>query len=38
MKCIICGKMLDHVDCECEMCTFCGTKMEKSPVAKAENK
>lgn len=38
MKCLNCGKMLDHVDSECKMCTFCGTGSEKVAVVTAENK
>lgn len=38
MKCLNCGKMLDHIDCDCDMCTFCGTEFDKTKVAPAENK
>jgi hypothetical protein len=38
MKCASCNKVLDHVDCECKMCTFCGTECDKVAVVKAENK
>ncbi len=38
MKCAHCGKLLDHVDCECEMCTFCGTELDKVAVIKVEKK
>jgi len=34
MKCVFCGKKLDHVDCECHWCTFCGTSFDEALISK----
>lgn len=34
MKCIFCGKTLDHIDCECHWCTFCGTSIDDAVISK----
>jgi hypothetical protein len=38
MRCAMCGKKLDHVDCECGWCTFCGTIFDALSFARAEKK
>jgi len=35
MKCLSCGKKLDGIDCECGMCTFCGTDFDTVLVSKS---
>lgn len=38
MKCSICGKQLDHVDCDCGWCTFCGTIFDVFSFGRTDKK